>query len=231
MNIIASEEVLMDILELMRSRHSVRRYTDEPLPEDKALALSACIAGLNEESKLSMQLILNEPAAFGSVISKISSFANVTDYIAIVGKDSPDLEEKAGYYGEKAVLEATKLGLGTCWVAASFNRAKCTAVVGEGERLVIVIAVGIAEEEGRPHRSKTIDELCTVEGPMPDWFVRGLEAASLAPTAMNRQAFRIVLDGASVSVRTSPGPYSKIDSGIVRCHFELAAGTENYIRR
>ena len=209
----------MDILELMRSRHSVRRYTDEPLPEDKASALSACIAGLNEESKLSMQLILNEPAAFGSVISKISSFANVTDYIAIVGKDSPDLEEKAGYYGEKAVLEATKLGLGTCWVAASFNRAKCTAVVG------------IAAEEGRPHRSKTIDELCTVEGPMPDWFVRGLEAASLAPTAMNRQAFRIVLDGASVSVRTSPGPYSKIDSGIVRCHFELAAGTENYIRR
>ena len=154
----------MDILELMRSRHSVRRYTDEPLPEDKASALSACIAGLNEESKLSMQLILNEPAAFGSVISKISSFANVTDYIAIVGKDSPDLEEKAGYYGEKAVLEATKLGLGTCWMCAPLIAAdEFRKILGlsDDDKVVTLLTVGYPDgaDSNAQKSKKSLDEV------------------------------------------------------------------------
>ena len=66
------------------------------------------------------------------------------------------------------------------------------------------------------------------EGPLPDWFQAGAEAALLAPTAMNQQKFVFTLNGDKVSARAGLGFYSKIDLGIVKYHFELGAGKENF---
>ena len=61
-----------------------------------------------------------------------------------------------------------------------------------------------------------------------DWFLRGIDAALLAPTAMNQQKFTFTCKGNQVSAKAGLGFYSKTDLGIVKYHFELGAGRENF---
>lgn len=64
----------------------------------------------------------------------------------------------------------------------------------------------------------------------PEWFERGVQAALLAPTAMNQQKVRFELlpDGRTVHAQASPGAYTAVDLGIAKYHFEVGAGTENF---
>jgi hypothetical protein len=59
---------------------------------------------------------------------------------------------------------------------------------------------------------------------MPDWFRRGVEAAQLAPTAMNQQKFLFELNGGKVKAIPMTGFYVKVDLGIAKYHFEVGAG-------
>ena len=127
----------MEIKEAIRARHSVRRYLETPIPEDLQKELEELILACNEESGLHLQLLCDEPECFDTLLAHYGRFRNVRNYIAIVGnKDLEDLEEKGGYYGQKLVLAAQQMGLNTCWVAGSFGRSKCKAVVGPGEKIV-----------------------------------------------------------------------------------------------
>lgn len=138
------------------------------------------------------------------------------------------MERKIGYYGEQIVLEATELGLGTCWVAKSYSKGKCGCILEEGEKLVCVIALGYFDQGGVPHKTKSIQDLSQVHGEMPDWFRQGMEAAQMAPTAMNEQRFRISLDGDTVKAKPGIGLDTKVDLGIVKYHFEIGAGNADW---
>ena len=107
----------MDPIEIMKQRHSVRQYLDKPIPAEIRTQLDSYVAELNKESQLNIQIIYDEPNCFNSFMAHYGKFSGVSNYIAIVGKKEKDLEEKAGYYGEKLVLKAQELGLNTCWVA------------------------------------------------------------------------------------------------------------------
>ena len=87
-----------------------------------------------------------------------------------------------------------------------------------------MIAVGYGVNNGVPHKSKPIERVMQPEGTPPDWFSAGVEAALLAPTAMNQQKFVFSLKEDRVSVKPGLGFYSKVDLGIVKYHFELGAG-------
>lgn len=146
-------------------------------------------------------------------------FSGVRNYIALVGKRSPKLEENMGFLGEKLVLKAQELGLNTCWVALTHG--KSSAVVGKGEKLVCLIALGYGVGQGVAHRSKPLRDLCNDNGAMPDWFLCGMEAAMLAPTAMNQQKFTFeLLSDGSVRAACGSGFYTKLDLGIAKYHFE-----------
>ena len=70
-----------------------------------------------------------------------------------------------------------------------------------------------------------MSELCTCANPMPEWFQSGMNAAMLAPTAMNQQKFRFrLLPDGNVKAACGIGFYTKLDLGIVRYHFEAASG-------
>ena len=61
------------------------------------------------------------------------------------------------------------------------------------------------------------------------WFLDGMNAAVLAPTGLNRQDFFIEANGNTVSIRTKDNhPMSQINTGIVKYHFEIGAGRENF---
>ena len=183
----------------------------------------------NREGNLHIQLILDEPRAFGNVLAHYGFFKGVRNYLALVVKCGDDLDERAGYYGERIVLRAQMLGLNTCWVAVTYSKKKNHIQVGPGEKVVCVIALGYGTNPGRPHRSRPMEMLCRVDGEMPDWFRRGIEAAMLAPTAVNQQKYRFTLCGDNeVQAEAGNGAFAKIDLGIAKYHFEIGVGTEHF---
>lgn len=211
----------MQLLDLMKERHSVRQYSDKKIDGDVKTKLDTYVASINEESGLSMQIFYNEPNCFNSMLAHYGKFSNVKNYIAIVGKKEE--QEKAGYYGEKLVLKCQELGLNTCWVALTHG--KVNVQTKPQQKLLILIALGYGTNTGVAHKSKPIKELCK-EDAYPEWFMKGMEAVSLAPTAMNQQKFLFEMKNGQVYAKALRGFYSKIDLGIVKYHFEAVTGHE-----
>ena len=214
----------MDIYEAIRQRHSVRSYQDKPIPDDVAKALESFIVQCNRESGLHIQLVRDERKAFDSFRAHYGRFSGVSNYIALIGPDNAQLDEKCGYYGEKVVLEAQRLGLNTCWVALTYKKVPDAYVVSKGEKLDLVISLGYGNTQGVQHRSKSESDVSNVNQDSPKWFKDGVRAALLAPTAINQQKFYFELSGDKVIAKSGLGPCSKIDLGIVKCHFEIGSG-------
>lgn len=213
----------MTELQAIKERHSVRAYQDKPIAPEMSQALKERIAQLNEEYDLHLQYIEPAGAVFSGIANKFTGWGGVPAYIAMIGKRADDLDERCGYAGEQLVLYAQTLGLNTCW-AGFFKRKLVTAEIGEGERLVLVIAVGCGKDNGHPRRSKKIGDVTDVQD-MPEWFQKGLESALLAPTAVNQQKFFFTLDGDTPKAKVSAnGPFVKLDLGIVKYHFEVGSG-------
>lgn len=215
----------MSWMELMEQRHSVRQYQALPIEAQKRAILDETVAQINQESGLHVQMIYDEPTCFRSLMAHYGKFSGVENYIALVGKKkkAPKLEETLGYYGEKLVLKAQELGLNTCWVALTHGKPR--AVVEKDEKLVCLISLGYGVTQGVPHKSKPIEEISPSVAHAPEWFLTGLRAALLAPTAMNQQKFTISLrPDETVFGACGSGFYTKLDLGIVKYHFELASG-------
>lgn len=217
----------MDVLQAMKERHSVRSYTDRPVEGRIKDDLSSYINDCNRDGQLHIQLVLDEPHAFDGFMAHYGKFVGVRNYIVLAGKKSPDLEERCGYYGEKIVLHAQTLGLNTCWVAMTYSKGKAKFQLNADEKLCLVIAIGYGKTSGTAHTSKPREAVMRANTP-PDWFLQGIDAALLAPTAMNQQKFTFTLDGNKVTAKAGMGFYSKIDLGIAKCHFELGAGAQHF---
>lgn len=210
-------------------RHSVRSYLKKPIEPRTAAEMRAYIEEINSESGLSIQLIENDPETFTKTLLHYGWLKNAENYFALIGKTAPDLEEKAGYWGEKCVLKAQALGLNTCWIAGTYSKKHVKAEIKDGEELVCVISVGYGENAGKERKSKTEKEVTENAGGAPEWFSRGVKAALLAPTAINQQKFTLsFLAPDKVKLTAQKGPFSLIDKGIVKLHFELAAGRDNF---
>ena len=218
----------MDKMKWIRARHSVRQYTETPLEEGVIHALEKEIAACNDESGLHIQLVKNEPKAFSGFMAHYGKFSGVTNYIALVGKKTAVLDEACGYYGERLVLKAQELGLNTCWVALTYKKVPSAFEIRRGEKLALVIALGYGKTQGAAHKSKTPAEVSNVTPESPQWFKDGVDAALLAPTAMNQQQFMLTLKDGAVEAKARPGVCAKVDLGIVKYHFELGAGKENF---
>lgn len=216
----------MTLLEAIAARHSVRSFTDKAISADITAELQNFIDECNRQSGFNIQLCLNEPEAFDSKMAHYGNFKNCKNYIAMIGPKKD--EEKCGYYGEKLVLKAQQLGLNSCWVALSYGKSKVPCKAPKGQKLHLVIALGYGATQGVAHKSKSMDELCSVSGEMPNWFRNALTAAMLAPTAVNQQKFIFTLDNDIVHAKAFAGFYSKIDLGIAKYHFEIGAGDADF---
>ena len=215
----------MDTVKMIRERHSVRSYQNKKVPAETVALLQEEIDKVNAESGLHIQFMEDASGVFDKLLARFIGWKYVPSYLALVGPDTPELEEKCGWYGEHLVLFCQSLGLNTCWVGA-YKKGAVTAEVAPGEKLVLTVAVGYGADQGTPHKSKTAAQVTDVpEAEMPDWFRAGLECALLAPTAINQQKFRIALtDGRPVLTVSGNGPFVKADLGIVKYHFAAGSG-------
>lgn len=225
----------MTLQEAIAARHSVRAYKEQLLAEDIVQALEEKIETLNREGRLHIQLIQNEPKAFQGTLAKYGKFRGVGNYVVMAGHKADDLDERVGYYGEQLVLAAQTLGLNTCWVGLSYSKVPDTYVLNEGEKIVCYIAVGYGETQGVGHKIKAVEQVSNATDTTPAWFRKGVEAALLAPTAVNQQKFTFEYVGIKENrhqVRAKKGfsmiGYTQIDLGIAKCHFEIGAGNENF---
>lgn len=224
----------MDILDAIRQRHSVRAYTTEPIEDSKVSMISTSLDEYNRQSGLALRLVVAEPRAFSGRLARYGKFDAVRNYIAVVGPaKEPNLDEKLGYWGEHAVLLAQMLGLNTCWVGLTFSKVPEALGLKPDEKLRALIAIGYGASAGVEHKIKSAQKVAKSllpEGKWPEWFKAGVDAALLAPTAVNQQKFHFTLqpDGRTVSAKAGLGFFSHVDLGIVKYHFEQGAGKENF---
>lgn len=221
----------MTLYEAIFERHSVRSYIDQPLAEELIDELREKIQKVNGESGLHVQLVTDEPRAFKGIKS-YGVFRGVSNYIVMAGRKSKELDMTVGYYGEELVLFAQTLGLNTCWVGLTYSKTADTFTLAEGEKVACFIALGYGKTQGSRHKIKTVGEVSDASDKTPAWFRRGVEAALLAPTAMNQQKFFFEYKGkdgcgtetVAARKRFSLFGYTAMDLGIAKRHFELGAG-------
>jgi nitroreductase len=225
----------MTIQEAIEARHSVRAYKDQPLSEETVKVLEDEIVTLNNEGQLHIQLICNEPKAFQGTMAKYGKFRNANNYLVMAGKKADDLDERIGYYCEHLVLLAQTLGLNTCWVGLSYSKVPGTYELGKDEKIACYIAIGYGETQGVGHKIKTVEQVSNASDITPSWFKKGVEAALLAPTAVNQQKFSFEYVGMSNNhhqVRAKKGfsmiGYTQMDLGIAKYHFEIGAGKDKF---
>lgn len=216
--------------ETVALRHSVRSYTDTPLSPENARELEKIINECNTQSGLHMQLVTDEPDAFGkSITAHYGKFRNVRNYIGLAGPKDGGTEEQLGYYGEIVVLRAQQMRLSTCWVGLTFSKRNSRLDIGKGEKLYAVISIGHGVTQGAGHKIKRPCQVASPWDSAPKWFRRGVECALLAPTAVNQQKFHFeYLSENEVRATTSWGFFSKMDLGIAKLHFKIGADGHDF---
>lgn len=225
----------MTLSEAILARRSVRKYIDKPIDPQVVEILRNKVDEVNAAGNLHVQLVTNEPRAFKGKMA-YGTFSGVSNYFAMVGTKADDLSERVGYYGEQLVLLAQTLGLNTCWVGLTYNNIKESYERGEGEKLCCMIALGYGDDPGRNIKRKRVEDVSRGEESAPEWFRKGVEAAILAPTAVNQQKFCFTYLGPDAQgvqrVRAerkfSLIGYTHMDLGIAKLHFEIGAGRENF---
>lgn len=224
----------MTELEAIKERFSVRKYIERPLADNIVEALKEKITECNEKGSLHIQLILNEPKAFNGIMA-YGSFSGVSNYLVMAGRKDSTLDERIGYHGEQLVLLAQQLGLGSCWVGLTYNKVKETYTLNNGEKVVCLIALGYHNATRRNHHRKSIEDVSNANATTPAWFRNGVEAALMAPTAVNQQKFYFeYIANATYKPyviakrRFSLVGYTRIDLGIAKLHFEIGAGKEHF---
>jgi hypothetical protein len=181
---------------------------------------------------------------FKGAIGHLGKIKGAPAFIAFIGNmDDPNIQEKVGYLGEGVILEVTASNLATCWVGGFFRPEIASSLAGAGkkERVLAVTPIGYTREGlsleekimtgfGRNHHRKPLAELVSGldETYWPGWIKKALEAARLAPSAVNRQPWRfeVQADNITVAVDNLNDSYNiskRLDCGIAMIHIETAA--------
>ena len=218
----------MTLLEAIQQRHVVRHYDGKPLNAEVVKQLNISIDGINAESKLHFQLITNEPKCMNGEKAALCNFTGCNDYIVMAGEENRGVD--VGYYGQQLVLTAQQLGLNSCWIARTYDPVMERYDIKPNEKIYGVISLGVGTTKGHPHSCKPFEEL-VIGSNFPQWFKQGVECAMLAPTGMNLQAFKFELvgnDEVKLHMFNKDKPYSPLDEGILKYHFEVGAGKDNF---
>lgn len=228
----------MNIVEAIRERRSVRSFNGEPLSDSMHDRLTESISriynpfGGNYSIRLKRFDLANgyRPTTYGVI-------RGANDFFLIGIADDETSALAAGFGFEQVVLKAWQLGLGTCWIAATFKGTDFDNGQSwpDGERLRIVCPVGVAAGKSMmekitrlavgSNKRKPFSDLFFTDGfsrPLPagSRFDEALEMLRLAPSSTNSQPWRALIEGDTVHFYCVPkSRASVLDCGIGICHF------------
>ena len=247
--------------DLAARRYSCRDYTDRPLEDAAREALTAALATLDtgplgNRCRFALLAATQDDRAALKGLGTYGFIKGATGFIVGAVRPGPGDMEDYGYLLERAVLEATELELGTCWLGGTFNKSSFARKIDvrKDEVMPAVVATGYPTEDSRKHwlrsrigaeRRLPAEQLFFEGSPatqMPpdtaDGATRVLEVVRWAPSASNKQPWRVVRDGTNwhFYLARTPGyrggvlkslvklaDLQRVDIGIAMCHFELAA--------
>jgi nitroreductase len=234
----------MSTTETIRQRRSVRTYTGEALSSEHVALIANYIAGLEAPFGAKARIQLVHADIGGAKPIKLGTYGMIggaKDFLVLICEEAPLAEEGAAYLFEQVVLYCTGLGLGTCWLGGAFSRKDFgrQAGLGAGEKIKIVSPVGYVSDKKRffetyivgaekNHRSRKpfgTNFFCgNFATPLTEAaagiYALPLEMVRLAPSANNKQSWRVTLDGDTLHFYQTPSfGFSAIDIGIALCHF------------
>lgn len=237
----------------VRARYSVRSYEKRPLDAGTLEKLMDYAAGLRNPlgPTARVQYIEKESSAAGEKLGTYGVIKGAGAYLAVTAPAGEYSQEALGYQFEQLVLYAAELGLGTCWLGGTFNRGAFARAIEIGEDEIFPIVSPIGWPAGKIRTAEALFRRSLGADKRLGWdklFFEGdfgralsetaagdyafpLEMLRLAPSATNRQPWRVLLrDGAFHfyelhSMAAEPGKVDmqRIDVGIAVCHFHLAA--------
>lgn len=210
-----------------QARFSVRRYKGGPEADD----LQALAGAAGEISGRGVRICLGQGAdIFRPIFLGYGKITGTTHFAAFIA--GPEATAHSiGYLGEAFILEATALGVGTCWLGGTYSKSQAIAALNlaPGERLAAITALGIPAETyaGRPRKSLAqLTGLSQAElQQLPEWQQSALSCARLAPSAINRQPWKFLPKAGGIEIRQA-GPnfgFGGVDIGIAMLHMELGA--------
>jgi nitroreductase len=239
----------MTPLELLKTRHSVRSFTDQPVDPSIIRTLKAEVTMINtHEAGIKFRIITDDPEPLKGFSHSYGVFKNPRNYlVGVVDTALPDIYERAGYFAEQFVMKAVECGLGTCFVGGTYNSSKVSVPLRAGEKILFLVLFGYPAGKARPmarlmagmvHLKKMkprqffipeeeVDRACE-EFPM---LSTALEAVVCAPSAVNRRPTRLYI-GEVDGERTicakveKPDPSTLIDLGIAKYNVNYATGEE-----
>ncbi len=232
----------------LRDRHSVRSYTNDPIPVTALAVLQQELESVNTEYSLEgvrFVMCCDSPAAFNSFRKSYGFFRNVNNYlVAVVYSSCANAREVAGYAGERLVMAAVAHGLGTCFVGATYDAAKVDVELSATESIAFLITIGVASE-GKGFIARLVEKMAHRKCIAPEDFYdtdmafynlaeaedrlrylrAGLRALAAAPSALNRQPVRVWLgeDAYLHAGLAMTGKYTDIDLGIAKFNFQNVA--------
>lgn len=234
-------------------RYSVRTYEKKAVEKELRERILSYAESLQNPlgPKMRIQFIEKETAQNGEKLGTYGIIKGAELYLGVTIPNEEYALEALGYDFEQLVLYATSLGLGTCWLGGTFNRSAFASAmeIKDGEIFPILSPLGY------PSQKKSIMEQIMrrsikASGRLPwkDIFFKDafgkpfteeeagdyqfpLEMLRLAPSAVNKQPWRVVVDARgfhffekhSLGKVTGDVDMQRIDVGIAVCHFHLAA--------
>lgn len=235
--------------EAIFKRRSRRQFEKKPLTTSELAYLKDFSADLNKHfTGVRVEIVNQDPDyVFKGAVGSYGKIKDAPAYAAFIGdREDINVQEKIGYIGECLILEATSMGLATCWVGGFFSpkAVKEQIAIGANEEVLSITPLGYApqiytfEEKlmagfATEHKRKDLHSLCIEDynEAWPQWVKSALKVGRLAPSAVNRQPWRFSVETNSikVSVDTAKDSYNiskRLDCGIVMLHLEVGAKKE-----
>lgn len=231
----------MDIIEAIEERRSVRTFDGAPVSPDMRAKLVKITDSAHDPFGGRVTIRFKEfdnkgecqPGTYGIIRGAV-------DFFLIGMADDVQSALSAGFRFEQIVLHARQLGLGTCWIGATFKGSDFDRgeIWPDGEQLKVICPVGAARNPGIVERltrlaagsngRKPFDKLFrnadrnSVGIGHDHRFRKALEMMRLAPSSANSQPWRAIVDGQAVHFYCrQKNSWSMLDCGIGLCHFSL----------
>jgi nitroreductase len=225
-------------------RHSQRTYNGKRLSNESLDRLENLCEKFRPFGGARAVIVRDTPqGVYKGIVGSYGEIENAPHLAAFIGDMSvPEAQEAAGYLGEGVILEATNMGLQTCWIGGFFRpeTLEQTLALGENERILSITPIGYGVRKKttrdkvmsfaiRSHRRKPLEKLLTNSSEeLASWSRTALEAARLAPSAANRQPWRFTVEADSITVSTGKVRdvsriSRRLDCGIAMLHLELGA--------
>jgi len=236
---------IAELRKAAEARRSCRKYMKKPPEKENVAILSETAEIFCRREDLDIRVVLNDRDALGGLFSGIKKsygfFSGARNYFAMIenkeeGHEEKHIyEEKLGYYGERLVLTATRLGLGTCWVGGTFDRDAVPCKFGKDKEVICLVVFGRASAgsglRGKMissvmHRkTKSVNDMLQASGDVPNWVIEGMRCVENAPSAVNLQPVMFTASDDMVSAKVKgKHRFDFFDMGIAKLHFELGAG-------